>query len=192
MTTKDLKILDDLLDRTETLPDVLHLRAAKIGYKLTEEDKAFLLDTYQKLDDILKEVAAFINIRFSGCERHVMAWNEIDFDTKIGELKVITNDREHINRAWNQGLFDLKNLIKTLKYEVALLIDESKENLFNTVRNENNFHGNIIYNESSNKGEQNMLNSSNKKTNEKRSWLEAISWIAAIIGAAIALYTFIN
>lgn len=189
MTKKDLTILNDLLYRTENLPEILHLRAAEIGYKLTDEDKALLLDTYQKLDDILKEVAAFINIKFPGCERHIRAWNEIDFDTKIGNFKVITTDREHIKREWRNGLFDLKSLIKTLKSEVSLLIDDSEQKSVST-SNQKNFHGNIIYNENSNKGEQKISNSSSDKK-EKKSWIEIISWIAGIIGALIAIYTFI-
>ena len=53
MTQKDLIILDELLKRTEDLPSILHLRAAEVGYVLTEDDKKLLFDTYQKLDDIL-------------------------------------------------------------------------------------------------------------------------------------------
>ncbi|MFP5081981.1 hypothetical protein [Pedobacter sp. JCM 36344] len=124
MTKKEIKILDELHNRTENLPDILHLRAAEIGYQLTEEDKALLLDTYSKLDDILKEVAAFINIKFPGCERHVRAWNDIDFDTKIGNIKIVTTDREHIKREWRKGLFDLKSLIKILRSEAVLLADD--------------------------------------------------------------------
>lgn len=124
MTKKEIKILDELDKRTDNLPDILHLRAAEIGYQLTEEDKALLLDTYSKLDDILKEVAAFINIKFPGCERHVKAWNDIDFDTKIGNMKIVTTDRDHIKREWRKGLFDLKSLIKILHSEVVLLIDD--------------------------------------------------------------------
>lgn len=124
MTIKDIKILNNLLERTENLPEILHLRAAEPEYKLTGQDKELLLDTYSKLDDILKEVAAFINIRFPGCERHVRAWNEIDFDTKIGGFKIITTDLEHIKREWRKGLFDLKSLIKILTNEAVLLVDE--------------------------------------------------------------------
>ncbi|WP_374950057.1 hypothetical protein [Mucilaginibacter sp.] len=127
MTVKDLKILDDLQQRTANLPDILHLRAAEFGYQLTDEDKALLLDTYSKLDDILKEVAAFINIKFPKCERHVRAWNEIDFDTKIGDFKIITNDREHIKREWRKGMFDLKSLIKVLINETVLVVEEKEE-----------------------------------------------------------------
>ncbi len=43
MTQKDLNIIDDLLTRTNNLPDILHLRAAAIGYKLTENDKKLML-----------------------------------------------------------------------------------------------------------------------------------------------------
>ncbi len=127
MTAKDLKILDDLQQRTDNVPDILHLRAAEFGYQLTDEDKALLLDTYSKLDDILKEVAAFINIKFPKCERHVRAWNQIDLDTKIGDFKIITNDREHIKREWRKGMFDLKGLIKVLRNETVLLVDEKAE-----------------------------------------------------------------
>ena len=128
MTSKDIKILDDLLLRTENLPEILHLRAADVGYQLTDNDKSFLLDTYSSLDDILKEVAAFINIRFPDCQRHVKAWNDIDFDTKIGPIKIITTDREHIKREWRKGLFDLKSLIKVLRNETVLLLDDDGEN----------------------------------------------------------------
>lgn len=60
MIKHDIKILDDLYLRTETLPDVLHLRAAEPGYKFTDADKKLVIDTYSKLDDILKEVAALL------------------------------------------------------------------------------------------------------------------------------------
>jgi len=127
MTKKDIKILDDLLFRTENLPDILHLRAAEIGYHFTDQDKELLLDIYSKLDDILKAVAAFINIKFPGCERHVKAWNEIDFDTKIGPIKIVTTDREHIKREWRKGMFDLKSLVKTLMNETTLLLDDKDD-----------------------------------------------------------------
>ena len=55
MTKKDLETINSLLYRTENLPEILHLRAAPIDYNLTEDDKKLLLDTYQQLDDILKE-----------------------------------------------------------------------------------------------------------------------------------------
>ncbi|WP_459186728.1 hypothetical protein ACGE0T_11155 [Parabacteroides sp. APC149_11_2_Y6] len=188
MTSKDLTILDDLLDRTENLPDILYLRAAEIGYKLTENDKALLLDTYQKLDDILKEVAAFINIKFPNCERHVRAWNKIDFDTKIGDIKIITTDREHIKREWKKGMFDLKSLIKILKNEAVLLIDENEGKQLK-IENNKSFQGNIIYNENSNRGKQNISDGNEKE--KKKSWIEIASWIAGIIGMLIALYTIL-
>lgn len=110
--------------RTENLPEILYLRAAPPRYQFTDEDKALILDTYSKLDDILKEVAAFINIKFPGAERHVRAWNNIDFDAKIGPIKIVTTDREHIKQEWKKGMFDLKSLIKILKNESLLLIDD--------------------------------------------------------------------
>lgn len=121
------------MNRTENLPDILHLRAAPISYELTENDKKILLDAYQKLDDILKEVAAFINVKFPGRQDYIQPWNNIDFDTKIGGLKIVTTDREHTKSAWKKGIFDLKSLIKSIINEVTLLVEEEKElndNLF--------------------------------------------------------------
>lgn len=157
MTTKDLNIIDDLLTRTNNLPDILHLRAAEIEYVFTESDKKLLLDTYEKLDDILKEVAAFINVKFPGRQDHIHGWNKISFDTKIGEFKIITTDREHITRAWRKGLFDLKSLLKSLRNEVVLLLDNDDhlDKSDNDGRT-NNFTGNIIYNESKVSGKQNQ------------------------------------
>jgi hypothetical protein len=155
MTTKDLNIIDDLLTRTNNLPDILHLRAADIGYELTEEDKKLLLDTYEKIDDILKETAAFINVKFPGRQGHIHGWNKIDFDTKIGDFKIITTDREHTKRAWRTGLFDLKSLLKSLRNEVVILIDTEQQPDTSLKDNRtNNFSGNIIYNESKETGGQ--------------------------------------
>jgi hypothetical protein len=128
ISLRDIQNLDNLKQRTESLPDILHLRAPEVGYQLTDDDKALELKTYSKLDDILKEVSAFINIRFPGCERHVKAWNDIDFDTKIGDIKINTNDRGNIKREWKKGMFDLISLIKVLRNEAVLLADD-KENL---------------------------------------------------------------
>lgn len=127
MTEKDLNIVNSLMKRTENLPEILHLRAASIGYELTENDKGLLLDTYQKLDDILKEVAAFINVKFPGRQDYIQPWNDIDFDTKLGKMKIVTTDREHTKSAWKNGIFDLKSLIKSLINEVTLLVDQEKE-----------------------------------------------------------------
>jgi len=127
MTQRDLDIIRELLKRTDDLPDILHLRAAPIGYILTNVDKELLLDTYQKLDDILKEVAAFINVKFPGRQDYIQPWNEIDFDTKIGNFKIITTDREHTKSAWEKGIFDLKSLIKSLINEITLLVDQENE-----------------------------------------------------------------
>jgi len=127
MNEKDLNIVNLLMKRTENLPDIIHLRAAPIGYELTENDKELLLVTYQKLDDILKEVAAFINVKFPGRQDYIQPWNNIDFDTKIGEMKIVTTDREYTKSAWNKGIFDLKSLIKSLINEVRLLADQEIE-----------------------------------------------------------------
>ena len=169
MNTKNLNTLDRLLDRTNNLPEILHLRAAPIGYEKTDEDKKMLLDTYEKLDDILKEVAAFINVKFPGRQSFIYAWNEIDFDTKIGEFKVVTTDREHIKRAWRTGIFDLKSLIKTLRNEVVLIIEE-ESNSTNSDLNARtlNFNGTTIYNESEVNGNQSQSVSSFSKNMTKQ------------------------
>ncbi len=177
-TNNDIKVLDNLLLRTETLPDILYLRAAELGYEFTDEDKKLIIETYSKLDDILKEVAAFIHIKFPGCERHVRAWNEIDFDTKIGPIKIITTDREHIKREWRNGMFDLKSLIKVLRNETILLVEE-KENITSSQNKNENLATNT-----------NDVVSSDS-SNEKRSWLEVFSWIAGIVGTIISLYALL-
>ena len=163
MNTRDLNTLDKLLERTNNLPEILHLRAVPFEYEKTEEDKKLLFDTYEKLDDILKEVAAFINVKFPGRQSFIYAWNAIDFDTKIGDFKVVTTDREHIKRAWKSGISDLKDLIKTLRNEVVLLIEENEElnsSLSDNNARTNSFSGNIIYNESKVVGNQSQSSSS--------------------------------
>jgi hypothetical protein len=198
MTNKDLNIIDDLLNRVDNLPEILHLRAAKIKYILTEDDKKLLHDTYQNLDEILREVAAFINVKFPGRKDHIHAWNEIDFDTKIGGFKIVTTDREHTKREWRKGMFDLKDLLKSLRSEVVLLIDDDADinRDLKDIRT-NNFQGNIVYNEDSNKGNQSLSDNSlesptiqkitkHKLKKPKRSLIEIIAWITGIIASVIA------
>lgn len=158
MTKQDLEIIDNLLKRTDELPEILHLRAAEPGYEFTEQDKALLLETYQKLDGILKEAAAFINVKFPGRQDYIHGWNKIDFDVKIGDFKIATTDREYIKQAWRSGIFDLKGLLKSLRNETVLLIGSESE--------------------------------TQKKRILSKSlpYIEVLSWIAGIIGTAIALY----
>lgn len=166
MTKRDLNIINDLIYRIDNLPDILHLRAAEVGYELTEEDKALLLDTYQKLDDILKEVAAFINVKFPGRQDYIHGWNKIDFDTKIGDFKIVTTDREHTKRAWKTGMFDLKDLLKSLRNEVILLIDDENESVKEIKKKQ------LI--------------------GKSLSVIEVLSWIAGIGGTIIALYALLK
>lgn len=175
ITTNDIKVLDNLLLRTESLPDILHLRVAEWSYELTETDKVLLIDSYTMLDDILKEVASFINVKFPGYERHIRAWNDIDFDTKIGPIKIQTNDHELIKKEWQKGLFDLKELIKVLRNESMLLLDESPN--LGVIQK--------LAHQNSNQFDQPV--SENVQT-KLRSWVEVISWIAGIIGTAVTLY----
>ncbi|MET4139688.1 hypothetical protein [Pedobacter sp. UYP1] len=158
ITNKDIRILDKLLFDTENLPNILHLRAAEVGYKFNDEDKALLLDTYSKLDDILKEIAAFINIRFPGCQRHIEAWNEIDFDTKVGALKISTTDREHIKREWKKGMFDLKSLIKVLRNEAIILLDDRDDNSYDKPKDISSSHLIEYYTDKKNIPNQELVN----------------------------------
>lgn len=162
MTQKDLNRIDSLLTRTNNLPEILHLRASEIGYLLTEEDKELLKKTYTDLDDILKEVATFINVKFPGRQDYIHAWNKIDFDTKIGGIKIHTTDREHIKREWKNGMFDLVSLLKTLKHEIELRIEDNNTETNKTKLLTNNFNGNIVYTEGNFEGKVNQSSSQNK------------------------------
>ncbi|WP_134356079.1 hypothetical protein [Flavobacterium psychrophilum] len=163
MTQKDLNRIESLLTRTKNLPDILHLRASELGYELTENDKELLLKTYKDLDDILKEVATFINVKFPGRKDYAYAWNEIDFDTKIGGFKIHTTDREHTKREWKKGMFDLESLLKTLRNEITLKIEDETEKTNETKPiSTNNFNGNIVYAEGNIDGKIHQSSSQNK------------------------------
>lgn len=183
MTNKDLLIIQKLLERTENLPEILHLRAAPLGYELTDRDKELLFDTYQKLDDILKEVAAFINIKFPGRADHIESWNEIDFDTKIGGFKILTTDREHTKSAWRKGMYDLKSLIKTLINEVVLLVEDPQEmNIQNTSKESIINSGNMIINHHSKVDKQKISTGENDQ--KESNWSKANVIIALVVGLA--------
>lgn len=195
MTNKDLNIIDDLLVRINNLPDIIHLRAADIGYKLTDDDKKLLFDTYEKLDDILKEVAAFINVKFPGRQDHIHGWNKIDFDTKIGGFKIITTDREHIKQEWKTGMFDLKSLLKSLRNEVVLMIDD-KSQLDQSDKDlkSNVLFSNVINNESKVTDAQFLSSASNNSTIPKQRQFIAVvalivKWLLLFIGGIAAVAT---
>lgn len=196
----DLDKIDKLLNRLKNIPDILHLRAAEIGYELSGDDKQLLHNTYEELEIILRETSAFINVKFRGRRDIIDEWNKVDFDPKIGPIKILTTDRNHTARAWKSGLLDLRNLLEYLRSEVSLRVEEDVD-AKNSQAGKNNFSGNIIYNESSNYGNQSISN--NKRENstlqtqnpgrdikKRRSWLEVAAWISAIIGALIAIATF--
>lgn len=163
MTIKDLNRIESLLTRTNNLPDILHLRASEMGYTFTQDDKELLKKTYIDLDDILKEVATFINVKFPGRQDYIQAWNKIDFDTKIGGLKVHTTDREHMKREWKNGMFDLVSLLKTLKHEIELRIEENNTEKKQPKVLTNNFNGNVVYTQGNLSG--NVNQSSNNFSN---------------------------
>lgn len=163
MTIKDLNRIESLITRTNNLPDILHLRASEIGYVFTEDDKELLKKTYIELDDILKESATFINVKFPGRQDYIHAWNKIDFDTKIGGIKIQTTDREHTKREWRNGMFDLKSLLKTLKHEIELRIEDIENEPKEPKVLTNNFNGNIVYTEGGYSG--NLNQSSNNFSN---------------------------
>jgi hypothetical protein len=162
MTPKDLNRIESLLTRTNNLPDILHLRASEIGYVFTEYDKELLKKTYIDLDNILKEVATFINVKFPGRQDYIHAWNKIDFDTKIGGLKIHTTDREHTKREWKNGMFDLVSLLKTLKHEIELRIEDNNTEINEPKVLTNNFNGNIVYTEGNIDGTIHQSSSENK------------------------------
>jgi len=43
----------------------------------------------------------------------------------MGPIKTLTTDRKHIKKEWKKGLFDLKSLIKILKNEAVLFIEDN-------------------------------------------------------------------
>jgi hypothetical protein len=205
MTSKDLKIIDDLNERFLNLPQVTELRVNAAWGKISEEEYNHLFDTYKNLDDILTELSAFINIKFPNRQDLVEKWNRIDFDPKIGGIKIKTNDPYSIESSWHDGMSRLRALIKSIRAEVVLSMDDDiDKNNSNNTRQTNISGGQVIINEHQNFGNQSLSDSElinpkmqetkimTSKTKSKKSLLEVSAWIAAIIGTIIAIITLIN
>jgi len=207
MTSKDLKIIDDLIERFENLPKVVDLRVKAKWENLPEDEYDLVFDTYKKLDDILVELNAFISVKFNNRQDLIYKWNLIDFDPKIGGFKINTNDPNSIKSAWFDGMSSLRSLLKSMRAEVVLFIaeDNLKNDNSKNLKQTNILGGQVIINEHPNRGNQSLLDNAltspiiqttktktNKtKTKSKPSLLEVFSWIAAIIGTIIALITLI-
>ena len=207
MTSRDLEIIDELNERFLNLPQVTELRVNAAWGKISEEEYNHLFDTYKKLDDILTEFSAFINVKFPNRPDLIDRWNAIDFNTKIRGFRVKTNDPHTIESCWQDGMSRLRALLKSIRAEVVLSIDDdnTEKNNSNSTRQTNISGGKVIINEHQNFGNQSLsdnaltsptiqTNKTKSKTNGKkeRSWLEVSAWIAAIIGTIIAFISLIK
>jgi len=123
MTQKDLAHINKLIARLEALPDVLELRIKGVWEPLDEEEKNIVLSCYQDLDDLLNDLLAFINVKFPGRTDLIHSWNKIDFNPKIMGMNVATNSQEIISKNWKDGLWDFKALMKNIRREIIMLIE---------------------------------------------------------------------
>jgi hypothetical protein len=145
MNSNDIILIDKLIARIEDLPKVLDLRIKAKWENLTEEEAKFVFETYQELDDILNDLLTFINVKFHGRNDLIHAWNKIDFEPEIASMRVNTNSPEMITKAWNGGIYDLKSLMKNLRREIILIIDENHDKKSQSVhiQNSNVVYGNV-------------------------------------------------
>ncbi len=123
MTQKDLEHIDRLIQRYNDLPKVVELRVKIKWQIISEDERNILYKTYKDLDDLLNDTLAFINVKFPNRKDLTSSWNKIDFDTKIGEFKITTNSPELIRSNWIEGMLAFENLLKTLRREITLLLD---------------------------------------------------------------------
>ena len=203
MTSKDLKIIDNLIVRFENLPKVVDLRVKAAWQILPEDEKNLEFDTYKKLDEILVESKAFISVKFNNRQDLIHSWNLIGFDPIFK-----TNDPKSIRSAWFDGMSSLRSLLKNMRAEVILFIDDDnyKNDESKNLKQTNILGGQVIINEHPNRGNQSLSDNAlaspiiqatktkinkTKTTKSKPSLLEVFSWIAAIIGTIIALITLI-
>lgn len=205
MTSKDLNIIDDLNDKFLNLPKVSDLRVNAAWGKISEEEYKFLNETYKKLDDILTELGAFINVKLPNRPDLVERWNFIDFNPKIAGMRIKTNDPYSIESSWNEGMTRLRALLKSIRAEVVLSLDEDVDKYnTNNIRQTNISAGQVIINEHKNFGNQSLSDNElinpkmqetkimTSNTKSKKSLFEVSAWIAAIIGTIIAIITLIN
>lgn len=203
MTNNDLNIIDDLNDRFLNLPQVTELRVNAAWGEISEEEYKFLQETYKKLDDILTELNAFINVKFPNRSDLVERWNFIDFNPKIAGMRIKTNDPHSIESSWLDGMSRLRALLKSIRAEVVMSLDnDTEKNNSNKIRLTNISGGQVIINENQNLGNQSLLDNAldsptmrkiSKQTlkNPKKSFIEILAWITGIIAAMIAIYEFL-
>lgn len=145
MNSNDIILIDKLIDRIENLPKVVDLRVKAKWEVLTDEEAKFVFETYKDLDDILNDLLIFIKVKFDGRNDLIYAWNKIDFEPEIAGMRVTTNSREMVAKAWNGGIYDLKSLMKNLRREIVLIIDDNhdKKPESISIQNSNVIYGNV-------------------------------------------------
>lgn len=145
MNSNDIILIDKLIDRIENLPKVVDLRVKAKWEILSDEEAKFVFETYKDLDDILNDLLIFIKVKFDHRNDLIYAWNKIDFEPKIGGMRIDTNSPEMVTKAWNGGIYDLKSLMKNLRREIVLIIDENHDKKPESIhiQNSNVIYGNV-------------------------------------------------
>jgi len=145
MNSNDIILIDKLIERIENLPKVVDLRVKAKWGALTDEEAKFVFETYKDLDDILNDLLVFIKVKFDGRNDLIHAWNKIDFEPEIAGMRVKTNSPEMVAKAWNGGIYDLKSLMKNLRREIVLIIDENHDKKPESIhiQNSNVVYGNV-------------------------------------------------
>ncbi|MGV8094478.1 MAG: hypothetical protein AB2L24_21705 [Mangrovibacterium sp.] len=125
MKTKDVKIIDDLIERFNDLEDVSDFQVEYKWKKLTDpEEKKQLFKTHKSISQIRIDLRAFINQKFDGRQDLMEHLDSIVFDTGPWEIRSASSIRE----IWFSGMNKLEDLLDIVKSEVYM--EQKRKGIF--------------------------------------------------------------
>lgn len=179
---------DDLLQRTGSLLEKLQQSTQEHGFECSEENKKTLLESYEKLDEILNDAASMLISKIY--KKHECCLSKIEFDCKTGAAKKLATYLKDVKRSWQTGVFELLDLMMSLSSKHILNTnEESQVAEFIDEKEINKIIDEWDVKEKKEQNEETHEDGHHEFLSTGLSLIEIVCLIAGVAGAIIALYS---
>lgn len=167
MTNKDIDRIDKLISRYNKLPQSAEFKVIMLKRgKPTEEEKTDSIKVFDEINDIFREIRTFVKVKIEEPTAYLVRCHEIKFEAKVKSIPIDDEDARITIRVWEEGMREFNNLLKDLRLEVSMLVEEieSKQQAKNSIvdsQTTNISNSNVILG----KVEKSTLSSGTQKSN---------------------------
>lgn len=126
---KDLEKFDEIISRVDSLPPNADFKVPFLRGKGSDDEKSAALQILDEVNDVFRDLQAFIKVKLPESQHYLTECQAIDFDTEVMGISVRTNSEAHHQSAWKEGMFKLHNLLKSIRSEIVLQIEDSNEDV---------------------------------------------------------------